>query len=158
GIFNAGTLTLDSTIVGPNTALPGGQGPDIWGWLQPTSRYNLISNTSGIYVPPPGLDGTNLLNVDPQLNPIAGTAGPTQPMSLQARSPAHNTGDPLATDPGGNLLVTDQRGAPRPHGPGATPDIGAYDSHGVAPATHLVFAAPASARTGQAFTFTVTAQ
>ena len=44
----------------------------------------------------------------------------------------------LAADVNGNTILSDQRGSARPNGSGATPDIGAYDSHNSVSANRLV--------------------
>jgi fibronectin-binding autotransporter adhesin len=165
GIDSYGTLTVTASTLSGNSATLGG-GIDNFGGstmdpltvdssivaLNPTLGASDISGSlsSG--------SGYNLIGVDPKLNPLADNGGPTQTMSLQAASPALNAGDPNATDQNGIVLITDQRSAPRPHGSGATPDIGAYDSHGAAVTTHFVVSAPASTPAGQALTFTVTAK
>ena len=66
---------------------------------------------------------------DPKLGPLQNNGGPTQTMALLAGSPAIDTGNPAGcTDGKGHLLITDQRGLPRPdtedsHGC----DMGAYE-------------------------------
>jgi hypothetical protein len=156
GIYNANpsltALTLDSTIVGNNTAT---YGPDIFGAA--AGAYNLISSGSGMSGITNG-SNNNQVGVNPLLNPLANNGGPTQTMSLQSSSPARNAGDPNAADAYGNPLASDQRGSARPHGTGQTPDIGAYDSHSSPSANHLVIAPPTSVTAGQPFTFTVTAE
>ncbi|MFI5365938.1 MAG: choice-of-anchor Q domain-containing protein [Candidatus Binatia bacterium] len=71
----------------------------------------------------------NLLGVDPHLGPLQNNGGPTQTMALLPGSPAIDAGDPNGcTDAAGNVLATDQRGAPRSV-PGDTRcDIGAYEA------------------------------
>ena len=56
---------------------------------------------------------------DPKLGPLADNGGPTLTMALLPGSSAINAGDPAAAPP------TDQRGVPRPQGPGV--DIGAFE-------------------------------
>jgi hypothetical protein len=58
-------------------------------------------------------------NTDPKLGPLADNGGPTLSMALLPGSPAINAGDPASAP------TTDQRGIPRPQGPGV--DIGAYE-------------------------------
>jgi hypothetical protein len=57
------------------------------------------------------------VNANPLLAPLADNGGPTQTMALLAVSPA--------LDAGNNCPPTDQRGLPRPQGPGC--DIGAFE-------------------------------
>jgi len=68
-------------------------------------------------------------NTPPRLGPLQTNGGPTQTMKLLRRSPALDAGNPTGcTDDKGNLLITDQRGAPRPgkRGTGGC-DLGAFE-------------------------------
>ena len=107
GIFNSnGSVTVTSTIVAGNQA---GSGRDIFGWTDRGGHHNLIGG-------------------DPMLAPLGFYGGPTQTMALLPGSPARYGGDPKATDARSQPLTTDQRGFLRPTGPGATPDIGAFQT------------------------------
>jgi hypothetical protein len=90
------------------------------------------------------------------LSALANNGGPTETMALESGSPAIMGGDPLAIDPFGNFLTTDQRGSVRPGNDDSLPDIGAYDI--TLPVTHLVVVAPGTVMAGQAFSFTVIAE
>jgi len=72
----------------------------------------------------------DLNNIDPMLGPLQNNGGPTQTMALPSGSPAIDAGNPYGCRDGfGNLLKTDQRGAPR-HDSEDTRgcDMGAYES------------------------------
>jgi hypothetical protein len=56
---------------------------------------------------------------NPKLGPLANNGGPTLTMALLPGSPAINAADQAAAPP------TDQRGVPRPQGPGV--DMGAFE-------------------------------
>ena len=87
---------------------------------------NSDGNCSGLTITSKGYnlssDGTcdfdstgDLNNHDPVLGPLQNNGGPTQTMALLEGSPAIDSGNPSGcTDSQGNLLKTDQRGAPRP--------------------------------------------
>src|SRR5262249_51582272 len=66
-----------------------------------------------------GFLASDLLNVNPLLEPLQDNGGPTQTMVLLPRSPALDAGDNT------NVPGTDQRGFPRIVG--GTIDIGAYE-------------------------------
>src|ERR1700721_2581841 len=78
-------------------------------------------------------------------------------MALQSTSPALGTGDPLAIDPYGNLLSTDQRGFYRPHGSDTAPDVGAFQRQAEGVLTHFSVSAPSSAAAGVSFSVIVDA-
>ena len=86
--------------------------------------YNLSSDSSC------NLNGPgDLNNADPKLGALRDNGGPTQTMSLLEGSPAIDAGNPGGCADGqGNLLKTDQRGAPRPdkEDTGGC-DMGAYE-------------------------------
>jgi hypothetical protein len=90
---------------------------DCSGSLTTSGGYNLLG--SGC----PGMAGLgDLVGVNPQLGPLTGNVG-YHP--LLANSPAINAGDPAGCrDEDGNLVSTDQRGAPRV----GRCDIGAYEA------------------------------
>ncbi len=109
----SGALNMRNTIVAGNTAP---MGPDLAGSLT-SSGYNLFGNTIG----GSGYAATDLLNVDPQLGPLADNGGPTQTMALLPGSPAIDAGD--NTD----APEWDQRGEGFPRVVGGTIDIGAFE-------------------------------
>ena len=134
GIFNgSGTVTVSSSVVAGNTT---GTDPEI----------------SGSYAASDSLIGGN-----PLLAPLGNYGGPTQTMAPLSDSPALSAGDPNAVDPNGNPITTDQRGFARPHGTGATPDIGAFQTQGSA-VTHFTVSAPTTSTAGTSVSFTVTAR
>jgi hypothetical protein len=122
-LANPGNVSLQNTIVAGNSAL---DGPDLYG--SPGAAFSLIGNSSDATLAEV-VSGSNLIGVDPQLDPLADNGGPTETMALPASSPAVNKG--------GGTLSTDQRGDPRPvvypgvalsSVPGANgADIGAYE-------------------------------
>jgi hypothetical protein len=88
---------------------------------------NLIGKTDGSS----GWIGSDLLDKDPMLGPLANNGGPTQTMALLPGSPAINAGNNLlAVDAQGNPLTTDQRGFLRVAD--GTVDIGAVEAVGKA--------------------------
>jgi hypothetical protein len=72
---------------------------------------------------------TSLAGTDPTLGPLADNGGPTQTMALLAGSPAVNR-IPAGVNGCGTDVATDQRGLPRPVGPGC--DVGAYEDAALA--------------------------
>jgi hypothetical protein len=91
------------------------------------SQFDLVGTTNAQSTG--AVTGTPLTG-DPKLGPLQNNGGPTQTMALGNGSPAINAGDPNCEDLNGTAILTDQRGAPRPHGSAC--DIGAYE---VAPPT-----------------------
>ena len=85
---------------------------------------------------------SSLLNVDPNLGPLANNGGPTQTFALLANSPAIDAGDDTVCDdnPGPNNL--DQRGTTRPNGGHC--DIGAYEYVDTTAPSVTIFNVPAS--------------
>ena len=101
GIFlQAGTLSLNNSIVAGNTALTG---PDINGTIN-SGDYNLIGNPSGTIFS--GSPAHNKTGVDPKLGALANNGGQTD---THAPSP-----DSPAVDAGKSSVSTDQRGKIRP--------------------------------------------
>ncbi|MBN1182891.1 MAG: T9SS type A sorting domain-containing protein [Bacteroidales bacterium] len=92
-------------------------GPDYYSDLY--GDNNLISNSANANI----LGSNNLLNVNPEIQPLADNGGPTRTCAIPTTSPAINAG----SDAGAPLC--DQRGANRPD----TTDIGAYEYNGVVP-------------------------
>jgi hypothetical protein len=136
GIRNASTLNLRNTILAGNT--DGGGEPDLCGHLA-SSGYNLIGNSQG----GSGFVASDLLSVDPLLDPLQNNGGPTPTMALLPGSPVLNAGDP------DQLGVADQRGVARSGGV----NIGAYQ----ASASAFVLSAPATVTAGTPFDVTVKA-
>ncbi len=130
--IQAGTATLDNTIVALNTNGTGSGAPadDIAGAVSSTSAYNLIG-TGGSGGLTNGTNG-NLVGVaDPGLDPngLQNNGGPTQTIALLPGSPAIDAGsNALAVDPTTGLpLVYDQRGPGFPRIVNGTVDIGAFE-------------------------------
>jgi hypothetical protein len=148
GIFNGGTLHLNNVTIAGNTATTKGGGifnispltnfpgvvtiqnsiiagnggqadsPDCWGVLQ-SGGYILLQQTTGCTVSN-SLDGY-LPGIDPLMLPPNASQ---KYYRLPSNSPAVNAGNPAGCkDSQGNLLTTDQRGAPR----SGRCDIGAYE-------------------------------
>jgi cysteine-rich repeat protein len=91
-----------------------------------TGGYNLIENDQlGCSFVGPGV-GSDLLGVDPQIQPLADNGGPTPTHALAAESAAVNAGNPAVPGSGADAcLATDQRGIDRPSG--LRCDIGAFE-------------------------------
>lgn len=66
---------------------------------------------------------TDILNIDPQLGPLANNGGPTQTMALSPTSPVIDV-IPLSS---GDCPTTDQRGVSVPDSGESLCDIGAYE-------------------------------
>jgi hypothetical protein len=71
-------------------------------------------------------------NIDPKLGTLGSYGGPTQTIPLLSGSPAIDAGNPSGCkDSQGHLLMTDQRGMPRPNTEDKVDkkgcDIGAYE-------------------------------
>ena len=105
-----------------NSILSGGTSNNTYGVITDLG-HNLSSDAT-----PAWTSGTSLNNTDALLLPLANNGGPTLTMALKVGSPALNTAD-CASAP-----ATDQRGYPRPSGPGC--DIGAWE--GAAQPTLLI--------------------
>jgi hypothetical protein len=119
GIYNAGTTTLQNSIVANSPS-----GGNCSGSTLTSHGYNLSSDSTCNFKGPGDLN-----NTDPMLGPLQNNGGPTQTMALPSGSPAIDAGNPSGcTDGNGHLLKTDQRGKPRPD-PEDTGgcDIGAYE-------------------------------
>lgn len=84
--------------------------------------YSLDSDNSCQTILPPG----SPLPPPIRLGPLQLNGGTTQTHRLLCDSPAIDAGDPAGcTDADGNLLLTDQRGVPRPQGEAC--DVGAFE-------------------------------
>jgi predicted outer membrane repeat protein len=115
---------VQDTIIAGNSA-PGG--PDVLNAV--SASFSLIGNPAGSTVNS-AVAGSNLTNVDPQLQPLGANGGPTPTMALAPTSPAIDKGAAFG-------LATDQRGSARPFdvstiansaAPGADgSDIGAFE-------------------------------
>lgn len=114
GIWNAsgGRVILFSTLIA-NNASP--TNPDVTGTYT-SQGNNLISNTIGAT----GFIASDLVNVNPQLGPLANNGGSTQTHALLAGSPAINAGGT-----GTAATTTDQRG----FSAAGIRDIGAFESY-----------------------------
>jgi hypothetical protein len=152
GIWNDGSLRLLNCTIASNTASMGYQQPGSGGgvWNSTSDRtlfqsrnsiiagnksvttnqtlvaddihgnldsfgHNIILSGNGWT----GFDNTDLIGVDPLLGPLQDNGGPTLTHALKQGSPAINAVDPTGAP------VDDQRGVPRPQGPGI--DIGAFE-------------------------------
>lgn len=89
---------------------------DIRGSLE-SFGHNLVLSANGW--PQAGYNSTDLIGVDPMLGPLQDNGGPTWTHALLAGSPAIDAADPVGAP------ADDQRGVPRPQGPGI--DIGAFE-------------------------------
>jgi hypothetical protein len=89
-----------------------------------SNGYNLSSDNTCNFNGPGDLNNTN-----PKLDPLRNNGGPTQTQALLAGSPAIDAGNASGCTNGtGHLLMTDQRGKPRPdkEDTGGC-DMGAYE-------------------------------
>ena len=135
----AGSFVSTGSIVAENTA--GLANPDLRpGTGTPTVNYSLIGDTSGTGIT--GTTGTgNVLDVDPQLAPLANNGGSTQTHALLPGSPAIDMGDNASAMAVG--LATDQRGflryADGDSNSSIIVDMGAVEINStVVPTAHLV--------------------
>jgi predicted outer membrane repeat protein len=127
GVATAGALTIEGSILANNN------GGDIYrGNLAAafTVNYSLIESPGG------SISGTgNILNVDPQLGPLAANGGPTKTHALPVGSPAINAGNPAFTSPPN----FDQRGIGFARVVGGRVDMGAYENQTAAPVVSADF-------------------
>jgi hypothetical protein len=130
GVYaNAGTVTLNSTIIGKNKATS--NFPDVTGTFI-DGGYNLIGDVTGST---DFTSATTITGADPLVNPLGNYGGPTRTISIRAGSLALQNADP------NNGVRFDQRGAERGSSglnAGAAPDIGAWE----ASSSFLVTASP----------------
>lgn len=124
--FSSETILMRNTIIAGNMA--GGMTRDAFGAFV-SQGFNLIGNTLGSI----GWGGSDLVNQNPVLAPLANNGGATQTHALSPYSPAVNGGsNALAIDPATNReLFRDQRGFSRTAlcSPGVcTVDIGAFEA------------------------------
>lgn len=106
---SGGTLALRNSIL----AEPTGTNNNAWGPIT-DAGYNMSSDGSANFN-----SGTSFNFTDPLLQGLANNGGPTFTMALSTNSPAVDFGSSVGAPP------TDQRGFPRPAGPGF--DMGAYE-------------------------------
>jgi hypothetical protein len=135
GLANAGQLLVRNTLIAGNSSEAqvdpssfdsGFSGPDCDGALT-SEGYNLIQDPSGCTING-DLSGT-ITNQDPHFGPLQDNGGPTYTQALLPGSPAIDAGNPNGcTDANGNVLSTDERGAPRMAAGDTRCDIGAYES------------------------------
>jgi hypothetical protein len=103
GLYNSGTATLQNSIIANNSVT------NCIGAIT-SQGYNLSSDRSC-----PFSKSGDRNNTNPVLGTLGNYGGPTPTIPLLAGSPAIDAGNPSGcTDGHGNLLKTDQRGAPRP--------------------------------------------
>jgi len=131
GLVAPPATTLTDTIVAGNTvAGTGAAGPDCFATLT-SGGYNLLGDNSACAGLSDGRNGdqagTAGASLNPRLGPLADNGGPTRTLALLVGSTAIDA-VPTATCAGS----VDQRGLPRPDGPGQPCDIGAVESSGVA--------------------------
>jgi CSLREA domain-containing protein len=123
-LVTAGTVDIANTIVADNSdgSSAGNNHPDCSGTLL-SGGYNLIESTGGVGCN--GLDATDVLGQDPDLNPLSGGSTPTH--SYPAGAPADNAGNPVGLGSGYPFcLANDQRGFARDISVSRC-DIGAYE-------------------------------
>ncbi len=132
GVFayadGASVNTITSTIIGNNSSRWWtNSGQDLYASSRLDVSYSLIETTDGHSVDNNPLTGSgadvdeyNIIDIDPQLGPLADNGGPTMTHMLLAASPAVGAG---FADPG---LLNDQRGNGYPRNAGGV-DIGAVE-------------------------------
>jgi len=120
GIFNGSTAMLQNSIVANNS------GTNCGGTIT-SHGYNLSSDGSCALH-----NSGDRNNTNPVLGTLGYYGGPTPTIPLLTGSPAIDAGNPSGcTDGHGNLLKTDQRGAPRPDlEDTAGCDMGAFERQG----------------------------
>jgi hypothetical protein len=123
--FAAKKALLRDTIVAGNKSLFT-KTPDLKGEYE--AAFDLIGNANGALLTEL-TPGSNLVGVDPGLQPLADNGGPVETMALTAASPAVNKGSgPLTTDGRGDPRPSLYPGVPLSAFPGANgADIGAYE-------------------------------
>lgn len=120
--FGATSVVRNSIIANNNGEL----GPnDCVGALTSDSRNNLIGDSNGCEIS--GFLFTYLLDVDPQLGPLASNGGPTRTHALLSGSPARESAYEFPPPAADACEARDQRGVPRPQGAGRC-DLGALEA------------------------------
>jgi hypothetical protein len=129
--FRGGGLStgVGATSVVKNSIIAGNDGQlgphDCAGPLSFDSRNNLIGDSNGCEIS--GFLFTYLLDVDPQLSPLAFNGGPTPTHALMSGSPARETAYEFPPPAADACEARDQRGVPRPQGAGVC-DMGAFEA------------------------------
>jgi len=117
-LSNAGNSFLIQNSIVANS----GNGGNCAGTIT-SAGFNLSSDSTCNFSGPGDLNGKN-----PMLGALSNKGGPTQTMALQTGSPSIDAGNPAGCrDFTGNLLTTDQRGAPRPDKGETGCDMGAFE-------------------------------
>jgi hypothetical protein len=114
-VVGGGSTTLEATILALNKA-PIAAGPNCRGTVT-SADHNLLGTKSGCNFTARPHDRVGL---DPKLGLLADNGGPTRTLALLTGSPALNAIAKTAC-----AVHADQRGVPRPEGPGC--DIGSYE-------------------------------
>ena len=129
GVYNAGTATVQNTIIAGNTAT--GAGQDVRGAFQTTSAYNVIgivNDSTGLGDDPNTQAGIAAAPLDARLGPLANNGGPTLTQIPLSTSPAVDRGgNALAVDLTGTALVYDQRGVGNARTVGSAVDVGSVE-------------------------------
>ena len=129
GIASRGGMALSNSIVAGNSvAGTSSSGPDVGGTLTGSNGHNIFGSAVA------GTAAGDLQSVAPSLlfaaldpatggGRLADNGGPTETIALRdaLNNPALGGALPIAG------LDTDQRGEPRPSGPGTSPDVGAFE-------------------------------
>ena len=145
GVFKfGGTVTASNTIIASNSDL-GGEAPDVFGNITGNAN-NLIGTTAGAS----GTIGTgsDIVNPNPGLAPLANNGGSTQTQALLGNSPAINAGNNAFIPPG---VTTDQRGTGFERSKFGTVDIGAFEVQ--EPIVSLSAVSPTATETGTVGTY-----
>ncbi len=122
---NNGSIHAKNTIIADNEDIDVFH-PDFSGVLS-SGGYNLIGNTWG----GSGFAPTDILNVNPMLDPLANYGGTTPTHRLQPGSPAIDAGDATFPFPYISPLPFDQRGEGFDRMVNGLIDIGSYEYPGV---------------------------
>ena len=129
GISSRGTMVLSNSIIAGNSvAGTSSYGPDVGSTVTGSNGHNIFGSTVA------GAATGDLQGVAPALlfadidpatggGQLADNGGPTETIALRdaLNNPALGGGLAVAG------LDTDQRGEPRPSGPGTSPDVGAFE-------------------------------
>ena len=122
--WGSGGISSDTLVVIRNSIIAG-NGTNCSGGIV-SNGYNLSSDDTCPFAGPGDLN-----NTEPLLGPLRNNGGPTPTMAELPGSPTVDAGNPNGcTDDQGNLLKTDQRGAPRPgkHKNVHRCDMGAFEA------------------------------